>query len=123
MRFLLDETSQGSPVNCPLPILATAKNRWRWDAWDAIARFHIFRDKYERRIRPTKPKAGCYKTGKDWPEITDELTLVNAMHDQRNGLPVDEDAIAAAKEGIKQITPSSPLWREGNAGAGAFPGI
>ncbi|KAM3475331.1 hypothetical protein MY5147_003820 [Beauveria neobassiana] len=100
--------------NPPLPILASADNRWRWDAWEAFSRFHIFRDRYEQRIKPTtttKPRKDCPSVT-DWPEIADQLFLINAMYDRQAGKPVNENEVMAAKERLCQITPSSPVWND-----------
>lgn len=42
------------------------------------------------------------------------MFLVNAMFDRLEDVAVDEAKVAAAKELIKQITPPSPLWTNGN---------
>jgi hypothetical protein len=104
---LLDDRDEGTTYKCPLPIHATSQNRWRWDDWDAIAKFHIFRDRYERFVG--EKMHSDVKNAIDWPEITDELFLINAMWDRRDGIHVDEDEILAAKERIQMITPSSPV--------------
>ncbi|KAM3451882.1 hypothetical protein NHJ6243_009486 [Beauveria neobassiana] len=115
MRFLLSEAELGYVTpNPPLPILASADNRWRWDAWEAFSRFHIFRDRYEQRIKPTtttKPRKDCPSVT-DWPEIAYQLFLINAMYDRQAGKPVNENEVMAAKERLCQITPSSPVWND-----------
>ncbi|KAM3427769.1 hypothetical protein MY4824_009225 [Beauveria thailandica] len=114
MRFLLGEAELGcaTPNPAPLPILASADNRWRWDAWEAFSRFHIFRDRYERGIKPTtKPRKDC-RSATDWPEIADQLFVLNAMYDRREGKPVNENEVRAAEERLRQITPSSPVWND-----------
>ncbi|KAK5999097.1 hypothetical protein PT974_01485 [Cladobotryum mycophilum] len=111
--FLLDERAEHDPAaDCPFPILATLQNRWRWDPWDAISRFHIFRDKYERKVSSTKPKPSWSRVS-DWPELGDDLWIINALWERREGKDVSQDEIDAAKERIMQITPSSPLWGNG----------
>ncbi|XWW97770.1 hypothetical protein V2A60_005757 [Cordyceps javanica] len=123
MRFLLGEAELAcaTPNPAPLPILASADNRWRWDAWEAFSRFHIFRDRYERGIKPTtKPRKDC-QSATDWPEIADELFLVNAMYDRREGKPVNENEVRAAEERLRQITPSSPVWNDNRPQHYAFP--
>jgi hypothetical protein len=109
INFLLGDPDSADFEESPLPFRASSKNRWRWDDWDAIARYHIFRDKYERYAQPTKPPPN-YRSSIDWPEIADDLFLVDAMHEHWNGRPVDKDEIRAALERLKQITPSSPVW-------------
>lgn len=114
MRFLLGEADPGSmPGPAPLPILASADNRWRWDARDAFSRSHIFRDRYEQGTKPTAmPRKDC-RSATDWPEIADQLFLLNAMYDRRQGKPVNENEVRAAEERLCQITPSSPVWKGG----------
>ncbi|KAF5670125.1 hypothetical protein FCIRC_9033 [Fusarium circinatum] len=110
IQFLLDETENHDTASAnPFPILATPQNRWRWDPWDAMALYNIYRDRFERKISPSKGKP-CVLNSIDWPEIKDDLYLINAMHERLEGKSVDEDEIAAAKEGLTKITPSSPLW-------------
>ncbi len=51
------------------------------------------------------------QSAKDFPEINDQLWLMNHEYQVENdGVPFDEAAVAAAKESMKNITPSSPLW-------------
>lgn len=109
MNFLLGKKDESAAVENPLPIRATSENRWRWDAWDAIAKYHIFRDKYERLVSPTKPPTS-YRSSVDWPEIADDFYLIDAMHEHYEGKDVDKDEIRAALERLKQVTPSSPIW-------------
>ncbi|KAF4440310.1 hypothetical protein FACUT_3531 [Fusarium acutatum] len=112
--FLLGDTEKPTVSRSPLPFRATSENRWRWHSWDTIARYHIFRDKYERSVRPTKPTGGV-KSSIDWPEIADELYLIGAMHDYWDSQPVDKDKVWEALEHLQQITPSSPVWSNRNA--------
>ncbi|KAF5708760.1 hypothetical protein FMUND_10435 [Fusarium mundagurra] len=112
--FLLGDTEEPAASRSPLPFRATSENRWRWHSWDAIARYHIFRDKFERSVQPTK-RTGCVKSSVDWPEIGDELYLVGAMHDYWDGRPVDKDKVREALEHLQQVTPSSPVWSTRNA--------
>lgn len=92
---------------CPLPMVATLENRWRWDPWDAFARFHIFRD----RVADTKPKfrQRCHRVS-DWPELGDQMLLDHWDYERRQGGYVDEKAINSLERSIKMVTPSSPLW-------------
>ncbi|KAF5725081.1 hypothetical protein FMUND_175 [Fusarium mundagurra] len=117
IQFLLDESESHDN---PFPVLATPQNRWRWDPWDAMAHYNIYRDRFERKISPSKGKP-CVLNSIDWPEIKDDLYLINAMFERLEGKSVDEDEIAAAKEGITKITPSSPLWS--NEGQRTYKGI
>ncbi|TQW06614.1 hypothetical protein IF2G_06036 [Cordyceps javanica] len=92
MRFLLGEAELAcaTPNPAPLPILASADNRWPGD------------QAYHQTSEGLP----------DWPEIADELFLVNAMHDRREGKPVNENEVRAAEERLRQITPSSPVWND-----------
>src|SRR6478735_6388660 len=112
--FLLGETKEPAASPSSLPFTATSENRWRWHTWDAMAGYHIFRDKYERSVQPTKP-TGCVKSAVDWPEIADELYLIGAMHEYWDGQPVDKSKVRTALELLQQITPSSPVWPNRNA--------
>ncbi|KAF7563701.1 hypothetical protein G7046_g391 [Stylonectria norvegica] len=94
VKFLLSDPDEDVP--CPLPIHGTPYNRPRWSADDAFQRFHIFRDRYERRIPIPNPRFQPRITPIDWPEIGDEMTLVRAGQAQYSGEPVDEEEVAAA---------------------------
>ena len=95
---------------CPLPIHGTPLNRPRWDPDDAIARFHIFRDKWERKIPEAPLQHGCVRNSKDWPELDDRNLVQIQLTNKQWGAPVDEEALAAAEERLMQVTPSSPCW-------------
>ncbi|KAF7548536.1 hypothetical protein G7Z17_g6998 [Cylindrodendrum hubeiense] len=98
-------------VQCPLPIHGTPMNRPRWDADDAMTRFHIFRDKYERKVPINPPPPRCVRSSNDWPELDDYHIVGLAIGSRQWGQPVDEEAVAAAEARLKDITPSSPLWK------------
>ena len=95
----------------PLPIVATLENRWRWDPWDAIARFHIFRDRYERKVAATKPKfhQQCRMVF-DWPELGDQMLLDHWDYERRQGGHVDQEVFGSLERSIKMVAPSSALW-------------
>ncbi|KPM42506.1 hypothetical protein AK830_g4045 [Neonectria ditissima] len=114
-EYLLGEKDSLVEMECPFPIRATKQNRWRWFHWDA-AHNHIFRDKYERYISPTRPTVS-YRSTMDWPEIADELYLADALHENLEGKPVDKDEVRAAMERLREITPSSPCWSDGGVEA------
>jgi hypothetical protein len=40
----------------------------------------------------------------------DEARILMLQDEGREGKPLDQAAMAAALEGLKRITPSSPLW-------------
>lgn len=115
-QFLLSplEDAQNTLGNSsgPLPIQASALNGWRYHPDDAMSRYHIFRDRYERIEPPTVRWSSYIRNAKNWPETGYEMTLMLLEIDRRDGKPVDEAKIAEAQEGIKRITPSSPNWRE-----------
>jgi hypothetical protein len=93
---------------CPFPIHGTRINRPRWHPYHAFAYHHIFRDRYERKLPPHPPQPGCVEEGIDWPELVDRrILLLGGFSDSGVG----EDEYAAAEERIRNITPSSPLWR------------
>ena len=48
--FLLSETTP--PQHCPLPILPSEANRQRVDPEQAIKKTGVYRDPWERRLRP-----------------------------------------------------------------------
>ncbi|KAH7121478.1 hypothetical protein EDB81DRAFT_766293 [Dactylonectria macrodidyma] len=102
----------GGPNNtaCPLPIQGTRLNRPRWDPDHAIARFHIFRDKWERKIPAAPLQHECVRNSKDWPELDDRNLVQIQLTNRQWGAPVDEEALAAAEERLKLVTPSSPCW-------------
>ncbi|KAG9259086.1 uncharacterized protein F5Z01DRAFT_642277 [Emericellopsis atlantica] len=80
IRFLLNDTGVLANTPCPLPILATAENRPRWDTLDAFTDHHIFRNRYEREpksplISQEAPNRFWCRRGPsmlDWPECEDE---------------------------------------------------
>lgn len=110
ISFLL--SSPDEKIDCPLPIHGTPLNRPRWDSYEAFTRFHIFRDRYERKPPSIRPPRGCtYGSGRDWPEVNDEMFLLEQSRARHYGHPVDEEAVAAARERMEQVTPSSPYWR------------
>ncbi|KAK3983863.1 hypothetical protein QBC44DRAFT_302410 [Cladorrhinum sp. PSN332] len=74
----------------PFPILASNRNRHRFDDWDTIARHHIFRDPWERKVPATKPDNGRdVQSVGDYPELEgmfDEMdALVKADEERRPG--------------------------------------
>ncbi|KAK4032174.1 hypothetical protein C8A01DRAFT_50975 [Parachaetomium inaequale] len=110
VNFLLGPAPGPSDVACPIPIHATLENRWRYDPWDSMTRFNIFRDRYERKA-PNGPRPRrCVKSAIDWPELRDENLVLALQDEAREGKPLGQAAMDAALERLKQITPSSPLW-------------
>ncbi|KAK2694997.1 hypothetical protein QWA68_006058 [Fusarium oxysporum] len=110
IKFLT--TPLGEGLTCPFPIHGASVNRPRWHPYHAFAYYHIFRDRYERKIPPNPPQSGCVEDGMDWPELDDRRILLLGGFSNPQGEPyVSDDEYAAATERIKNITPSSPLWR------------
>ncbi|KPM43812.1 hypothetical protein AK830_g2786 [Neonectria ditissima] len=107
VNFLLAGPDEAA---CPLPIHGTRSNRPRWDPDDAIARYHIFRDKWERKIPESPERRDCVRNSKDWPELDDRNLVQIQLTNKQWGAPVDEEALAAAEERLMQVTPSSPCW-------------
>ncbi|KAG8350465.1 hypothetical protein FVEN_g11422 [Fusarium venenatum] len=90
ISFLLSDPEE--TTTCPLPIHGTNESRPRWHPYDALAKYHVFRDKYERRLSLEPPKRECMLVNAHWPELTDEYI------------------IAAASARLKEVTPLSPCW-------------
>ncbi|ENH67001.1 hypothetical protein FOC1_g10004633 [Fusarium oxysporum f. sp. cubense race 1] len=110
IKFLT--TPLGEGLTCPFPIHGASVNRPRWHPYHAFAYYHIFRDRYERKIPLNPPQSGCVEDGMDWPELDDRRILLLGGFSNPQGEPyVSDDEYAAATERIKNITPSSPLWR------------
>lgn len=99
----------------PLPITASSLNGWRYHPDDAMSRFNIFRDRYERIEPPTKRWSNSILSGTNWPETGYEMMLMLLDIDRRNGKPVDEAVVAEAQAGVNRITPSSPNWPGGRS--------
>ncbi|KIH93158.1 hypothetical protein SPBR_02878 [Sporothrix brasiliensis 5110] len=100
------------PEACPLPVVSTSANRWRWDAGFAFLHWNIFRDRYERNVSPTYRPYRHKMPASTWPEVGDDNEIFRQFVIEHDGLePVDHAAIATAKENLKKITPTSPKWR------------
>lgn len=107
LGFLLSPSPDTS--QSPLPIAITRANKWRWDPWDAMGTYHIFRDRYERKLPPRHLYRRKHNVkAKDWPELAEASIL---DREAMGGEPVSEADMSAAKERIKQITPSSRYWQ------------
>lgn len=111
IRFLTIPFEESA--RCPFPIHGSSVNRPRWHPYHTLAYYHIFRDKYERRLPPNPPQPGCVEDGMDWPELDDRrLLLLGGFTNPRGESYVNDDEYTVATERIKNITPSSPLWRQ-----------
>ncbi|KAK4152684.1 hypothetical protein C8A00DRAFT_34599 [Chaetomidium leptoderma] len=82
MDFPLGPTPAADSA-CPVPIRAT-ENRWRYDPWDPMTRFNIFRDSYERKPPKGQKPHHCVKSLRNWPELGDEhpVTLLHSSTKQ-----------------------------------------
>lgn len=106
VTFLLSQNPE--TTQAPLPITITLANRWRWDPYEAMATYHIFRDRYERKLPPREAYVRKHGIkGRDWPELAEIQKLRKAAMGLED---VDEDEMSAAKERLRQITPTSRYW-------------
>lgn len=96
----------------PVPIRITTENRWRWDPHNAMAKHHIFRNRYERQLSPQywRRRRRDVITKYSWPEIIEACVSQTQEANREAGNPVDKVALAAARERIKHITPTSKHW-------------
>ncbi|CAJ2500533.1 Uu.00g033860.m01.CDS01 [Anthostomella pinea] len=106
MKFLLSEPGTDP---CPLPLLDSMDNRPRYEAYDAFAYFHVFRDRYERVLPPERRIKDVCST-QDFPEIADRRYIIEKHWARATGESIDEAELAAAEERLRNITPSSPCW-------------
>jgi hypothetical protein len=110
ISFLLGAAIEDT--SCPLPIFATSENRWRWDPFDSMTKYNIFRDRYERKPLRSSIKDACRHRATDWPEIGDEMVYAVKQYREAQGEePFDQAEKDRLEENMKMITPSSPLWR------------
>ena len=107
--FLLADSSPTHNVVCPLPIHGSRLNRPRWDPMDSM-QFHIFRDWYERKIPSRRPPQRLTHTFANWPELEDSWVTLELTKRKQLGEPIDEELLKRASEGLRLMTPSSPLW-------------
>ena len=119
ISFLLADGDELPP--CPLPIHGTDQNRPRWHASRAFLEFHIFRDKYERKIWQPPPDEEqlprrVVTTPMDWPEIGDQFFLIEQTRLSYDGHPFDEEGVRAAQKRMSEVTPTSPCWQRGYEG-------
>lgn len=101
---------------CPLPIEASRLDGYRYHPDDAISRFNIFRDRYERNEPPTRSTHRRFMDGRNWPEMEYPFRWIDLPEKCAQGIEIDESEMAAAEEGMRRITPSSPDWQH-NPGA------
>lgn len=73
-----------------------------------MATYHIFRDRYERKLPPRELHVRKHSVmDRDWPEFAEVRLLRSAAMGDEN---IEEAEMSAAKERLRQITPSSPNW-------------
>ncbi|KAK3942858.1 hypothetical protein QBC46DRAFT_255539 [Diplogelasinospora grovesii] len=125
VAFLLSEQTakegtaeQTTGTECPLPIRASSLNGPRFLRYHATKYFHIFRDKYDSRLPEWYAEFNCSSSSLDFPEIEDELALLRGEDDDG---PLDETKRAARIAGLRNITPSSPLWCRSSSTRGRYP--
>lgn len=115
VKFLLAFPGEDAPS--PLPIHGTPENRPRWHPYHALAKYHIFRDKYERQPGPEPPEYSHRgPVPADWPEMTDYWIAINHLVLRSEGATITDEDIAAARSRLKEVTPSSPYWSYWNPG-------
>ena len=97
------------------PITPSALNGWKYHPDDAMSRFNIFRDPYERIEPPTRRWSHRINQGNNRPETGYKLMLLLWDLDRREGKPVDEAKVAGTQAGLRRTTPSSSSWRYGKS--------
>lgn len=50
--------------------------------------------------------------GRNWPEVEYLFQFIELQEKRVQGLEIDDAELAAAEEGMRRITPSSPHWQE-----------
>ena len=111
IAFLTSETDT-TLVPCPLPVEATKLNPPRWNRYHATKYFNIFRNRYDSRLPSYFLWPDNYSST-DFPELGDEIWLLNHRYQVANGeVELDGARVAEAEEGMKNITPSSPFYHD-----------
>ena len=109
--LLLDPDSPDSTAAreaCPLPIRPKPWNRPRWDPYEGLAKFHIFRDKNALET-PAVRYLGCTSINQiDWPEICDP-NVRRLLRCKANG-EYDPDELVMVEATRNLRTPTSPRW-------------
>lgn len=71
---MLNFLKHGPPTEkSPFPLYADEKVRHRYDAYDAMAWHHIYRDPWERMLPPQKDEDSIRRNTFDYPELQEEL--------------------------------------------------
>lgn len=102
---------------CPLPIESSILNGYRYHPHDAMSRYKIFRNRYERKEPQTRSDDRRYMDGRNWPELEYLFKWIELQENKRAGIKIDEVELAAVEEGMQRITPSSPQWVDPEAAA------
>lgn len=100
---------------CPLPIHSSLLNGYRYHPHDAMSRYNIFRDRYERNEPQTRSDHRRFMDGRNWPEVQYLFKWMELQETKAQGIEIDEEELAAVEEGMRRITPSSPHWVEADA--------
>ncbi|KAG8156838.1 hypothetical protein KVR01_013251 [Diaporthe batatas] len=97
---------------CPLPIKSSQLNGYRYNPHDAMSRYNIFRDRYERNEPEVRSNHRVFMDGRNWPEVQYLFKWMELQEKKAAGIDIDEAELAAVEEGMRRITPSSPQWFE-----------
>lgn len=73
----------------PFPLYADEKNTYRFDAWDAMAWHHVYRDRWEREIAPTKNFNEVRRNSFDYPELRGFIEAMNGLPSLHKPIPHD----------------------------------
>lgn len=100
----------GSPGPQVLPIEPSTQNYPRWHPCDAFNWGHIFRDRFERKMRLVVDYESCVMKAIDRPQGQDEMLLSTydcTVEGYASERVLDEEWAAAARERLKTVTPSA----------------
>lgn len=106
--FLLQEHQVSGTY--PLPISASVLNGYRYHPDDAISRFNIFRDRYERVEPPTRSTHHTIMSGKNWPEMYFAFLEVDLLEKRAAGEKVDDAELAAEAADYAVIALLAEPW-------------
>lgn len=112
VAFLLSPTVDTDPSHYPFPIYITEDNKWRWDAYEGMAEYNIFKFRHEIRDPPRRSlrrhHAKCVISVRDWPEYWEVSTIRQQGAKPSRGEARDEALVAACRERLKRIiTPTT----------------
>ncbi len=95
----------------PFPLVVSDDNFRRHDPWDAIARHHIFRDPWERKVTPTKPPDRDVRSSADYPEVNilfQKLEAAWQAHEAK-GLEDQSSTTKSNDEGDAEVGTLEPI--------------